>query len=183
MGVGVWLGVVSLVRGYCNTCSVCLLSLGWSRPCMPRKRLAPLPPQPRASRGERERPPTERDREAARCCVRQGPTPSSLGAWFDRMAEARKEARRLALVAQAGGAEPPGTGSPCSDCGTPRTALNTGVCWSDAARTRLTFHYAVCDACRSAKMCKRLRDDPAAKLVQTHTYAPTHRITRAVCPT
>lgn len=82
------------------------------------------------------------------------------------MAEARKEARRLALVAQAGGAEPPGTGSPCSDCGTPRTALNTGVCWSDAARTRLTFHYAVCDACRSARLCKRLREDPAAKLVQ-----------------
>lgn len=75
-----------------------------------------------------------------------------------------KTARRLALVAIAG--EPKGTGSPCSDCGVARTALNTSICWSDTAKTRLTFHYAVCDACRSARMCKRLRDDPVAKLVQ-----------------
>lgn len=81
------------------------------------------------------------------------------------MAEA-KRARRMALVAAAGGVEPLGTGSPCADCGTPRTALNTGVCWSDTAKTRLTFHYAACDACRSARACKRLREDPAAKLVQ-----------------
>ena len=54
------------------------------------------------------------------------------------MAEA-KRARRMALVAAAGGVEPLGTGSPCADCGAPRTALNTGVCWSDAAKTRLTF--------------------------------------------
>ena len=81
------------------------------------------------------------------------------------MAEA-KRARRMALVAAAGGVEPLGTGSPCADCGTPRTALNTGVCWSDTAKTRLTFHYAVCDACRPARACKRLREDPAAKLVQ-----------------
>ena len=59
-----------------------------------------------------------------------------------------------------------GTGSPCVDCGTPRTVFNTGVCWSDASKTRLTFHYAVCDPCCSARACKRLRDDPAAKLVQ-----------------
>jgi hypothetical protein len=79
-----------------------------------------------------------------------------------------KRARRMALVAAAGGVEPLGTGSPCADCGTPRTALNTGICWSDTAKTRLTFHYAVCDACRSAaaRACKRLREDPAAKLVQ-----------------
>jgi len=74
-----------------------------------------------------------------------------------------KHARRLALV-EAGG-EPLGTGSPCADCGTPRNAFNTGVCWSDAAKTRLTFHSAVCDPCRSSRMCKRLQD-PAAKLVQ-----------------
>ena len=61
-----------------------------------------------------------------------------------------KHARRMALVAAAGGVEPLGTGSPCADCGTPRTALNTGVYWSDTAKTRLTFHYAVSDACRSA---------------------------------
>jgi len=61
------------------------------------------------------------------------------------MAEA-KRARRMALVAAAGGVEPLGTGSPCADCGAPRTALNTGVCWSDTAKTRLTFHYAACDA-------------------------------------
>ena len=48
------------------------------------------------------------------------------------MAEA-KRARRMALVAAAGGVEPLGTGSPCADCGAPRTALNTGVCWSDTA--------------------------------------------------
>ena len=72
--------------------------------------------------------------------------------------------RRLALVATGG--EPLGTGSPCAHCGTPRTALNTGVCWSDAAKTRLTFHYAMCDSCRSTRLCKRLREDPAAKLVQ-----------------
>jgi hypothetical protein len=76
----------------------------------------------------------------------------------------KKTTRRLALVAAGG--EPQGTGSPCADCGTPRNALNTGVCWSDAAKTRLTFHYAVCDPCRSARMCKRLREDPAAKIVQ-----------------
>ena len=81
------------------------------------------------------------------------------------MAEA-KRARRMALVAAAGGVEPLGTGSPCADCGAPRSALNTGVCWSDTAKTRLTFHYAACDACRSARACKRLREDPAAKLVQ-----------------
>lgn len=75
-----------------------------------------------------------------------------------------KHARRLALL-EAGG-EPLGTGSPCVDCGTPRTVFNTGVCWSDASKTRLTFHYAVCDPCCSARACKRLRDDPAAKLVQ-----------------
>ena len=75
-----------------------------------------------------------------------------------------KHARRLALL-EAGG-ELLGTGSPCVDCGTPRTVFNTGVCWSDASKTRLTFHYAVCDPCRSARACKRLRDDPAAKLVQ-----------------
>ena len=77
-----------------------------------------------------------------------------------------KRARRMALVAAAGGVEPLGTGSPCADCGAPRSALNTGVCWSDTAKTRLTFHYAACDACRSARACKRLREDPAAKLVQ-----------------
>ena len=81
------------------------------------------------------------------------------------MAEA-KRARRMALVAAAGGVEPLGTGRPCADCGAPRTALNTGVCWSDTAKTRLTFHSAACDACRSARACKRLREDPAAKLVQ-----------------
>ena len=52
-----------------------------------------------------------------------------------------KRTRRLALLEA--GAEPLGTGSPCADCGAPRTALNTGVCWSDAARTRLTFQSAV----------------------------------------
>ena len=77
-----------------------------------------------------------------------------------------KRARWMALVAAAGGVEPLGTGSPCADCGAPRSALNTGVCWSDTAKTRLTFHYAACDACRSARACKRLREDPAAKLVQ-----------------
>jgi len=82
------------------------------------------------------------------------------------MAEAKKRARRLALVAAAEGVEPRGTGSPCADCGTPRTVLNTGIGWSDAAKTRLTFHYGACDACRSARACKRLREDPAAKLVQ-----------------
>ena len=86
------------------------------------------------------------------------------------MAEA-KRARRMALVAAAGGVEPLGTGRPCADCGAPRTALNTGVCWSDTAKTRLTFHYATCDACRSARACKRLREDPAAKLVQIHIHA------------
>ena len=82
------------------------------------------------------------------------------------MAEAKKHARRLALLDAAGGVEPLGTGSPCADCAKPRTALNTAICWSDAAKTRLTFHYAVCDACRSARACKRLREDSAAKLVQ-----------------
>ena len=75
-----------------------------------------------------------------------------------------KTSRRLALVAAGG--EPLATGSPCADCGVPRTALNTGVFWSDSAKTRLTFHYSICDSCRSSRICKRLRDDPAAKLVQ-----------------
>jgi hypothetical protein len=75
-----------------------------------------------------------------------------------------KVARRLELLARAG--EPNGTGTLCADCKTPRTILNTSVTWSNRAKTRLTFHYAVCDACRSAKLCKRLRHDPAAKLVQ-----------------
>ena len=78
----------------------------------------------------------------------------------------RKRVRRLSLLEAAGGIEPCGTGTPCVDCNTPRSFLNTSVVWSDAAKTRLTFHYAACDACRSAKMCKRLREDPAAKLVQ-----------------
>jgi len=91
-----------------------------------------------------------------------------------------KRARRMALVAAAGGVEPLGTGSPCADCGTPRTALNTGICWSDTAKTRLTFHYAVCDACRSARACKRLREDPAAKLVQMgYKWVPTRRRARS----
>jgi hypothetical protein len=77
---------------------------------------------------------------------------------------AAKRARRLALLEAHG--EPNGTGTLCADCDAPRTILNTSVTWSDAAKTRLTFHYAVCDACRSAKLCQRLRDDPAAKLVQ-----------------
>ena len=38
------------------------------------------------------------------------------------MAEA-KRARRMALVAAAGGVEPLGTGSPCADCG-PRSPLS-----------------------------------------------------------
>ena len=84
---------------------------------------------------------------------------------------ARKLERRLALL-EAGG-EPNGTGTPCADCEVPRTILNTSVIWSDRAKTRLTFHYAVCDACRSVKMCKRLRDDPAAKLVQMGADAAT----------
>ena len=77
-----------------------------------------------------------------------------------------KHARRLALVDAAGGFEPLGTGSPCADCGMPRTVLNTSVCWSDAAKTRLAFNFAVCDTCRSARACKRLREDPVAKLEQ-----------------
>ena len=77
-----------------------------------------------------------------------------------------KRARRLALLEAAGGHAPSGTGTPCADCEEPRTIFNTSVTWSDVAKTRLTFHYAVCDTCRSAKLCKRLRDDPAAKLVQ-----------------
>ena len=77
-----------------------------------------------------------------------------------------KQARRQALLEAVGGCEPSGTGTPCADCRTPRTIFNTNACWSDAAKTRLTFHYAVCDSCRSARLCKRLRDDPAAKLVQ-----------------
>ena len=93
----------------------------------------------------------------------------SGGSWreqrqLDEMAA--KHARRLAMLEAAGGHEPSGTGTPCADCEAPRTILNTSVTWSDAAKTRPTFHYAVCDACRSAKLCKRLRDDPAAKLVQ-----------------
>ena len=91
-----------------------------------------------------------------------------------------KRARRLALL-DAAGEEPNGTGTPCADCGTPRTALNTGVVWSDAAKTRLTFHYAVCDACRSAKLCKRLRDDPAAKLVQMGADAAARTRKRGAC--
>ena len=77
-----------------------------------------------------------------------------------------KRARRIALLEAAGGHAPEGTGTPCAECEAPRTILNTGVTWSDAAKTRLTFHYAVCDAYRSAKLCQRLRDNPAAKLVQ-----------------
>ena len=87
---------------------------------------------------------------------------------------AAKRARRLALLEVAGGHEPHGTGTPCADCEVPRTILNTSVVWSDAAKTRLTFHYAVCDACRSAKMCKRLREDPMAKLVQMGADAAAH---------
>ena len=79
---------------------------------------------------------------------------------------AAKRARRLALLEVAGGHEPHGTGTPCVNCQVPRTILNTSVVWSDAAKTRLTFHYAVCDPCRSAKLCAKLREDPAAKLVQ-----------------
>ena len=75
------------------------------------------------------------------------------------MAEA-KRARRMALVAAAGGVEPLGTGRPCADCGAPRTALNTGVCWSDTAKTRLTFHSAACDACRSALSTSALATPP-----------------------
>ena len=41
-----------------------------------------------------------------------------------------KRAHRLALLAA--GADPLGTGSLCADCDTPRSPLNTGVCWSDA---------------------------------------------------
>ena len=55
---------------------------------------------------------------------------------------AAKHARRLALLEAAGGHEPSGTGTSCADCEAPRTILNTGVTWSDAAKTRLTFHYA-----------------------------------------
>ena len=55
----------------------------------------------------------------------------------------------------------------------PRTIFNTSVIWSDAAKTRLTFHYAVCDPCRSAKLCAKLREDPAAKLVQMGADAAT----------
>ena len=83
---------------------------------------------------------------------------------MSRARASTKLERRLALL-EAGG-EPNGTETPCADCEVPRTALNTSVIWSDQAKTRLTFHYAVCDACRSVKVCKRLRDDPAAKLVQ-----------------
>ena len=86
------------------------------------------------------------------------------GSWGRQLGMATKRARRLALL-EAGG-EPNGTGTPCADCETPSTILNTSVAWSDAAKTRLTFHYAVCDACRSARLCQKLRDDPAAKLVQ-----------------
>ena len=65
---------------------------------------------------------------------------------------AAKRARRLALLEAAGGHEPSGTGTPCADCEAPRTILNTSVAWSDAAKTRLTFHYTVCDAGRSATL-------------------------------
>ena len=74
--------------------------------------------------------------------------------------------RRTSLLAAAGGREPAGTGSPCAECDVPRTAFNTAVIWSDKARTRLTFHYSVCDSCRSARACKRLRTDPLAKITQ-----------------
>ena len=37
------------------------------------------------------------------------------------MAEAKKHARRLALLDAAGGVEPLGTGSPCADCAKPGT--------------------------------------------------------------
>lgn len=83
---------------------------------------------------------------------------------MSRVRNARKLERRLALLSTGG--EPRGTGTPCTDCEVPRTIFNTSVIWSDQGKTRLTFHYAVCDACRSAKLCKRLRNDPAAKLVQ-----------------
>ena len=75
-----------------------------------------------------------------------------------------KHARRQALLEAA--SEPKGTGTPCAKCGIPRTVFNTNVVWSASNRKRLSFHYAVCDACRSAKICERLRNNPAAKLVQ-----------------
>ena len=86
-----------------------------------------------------------------------------------------KRARRLALLEA--GAEPLGTSSPCADCGTPRTALNTSVCWSDAAHTRTsrsTFQSAVCDPFCSVRACKRLHNEPAAKLVQMGADAAAH---------
>ena len=98
------------------------------------------------------------------------------------MAEA-KRARRMALVAAAGGVEPLGTGSACADCGAPRTALNTGVCWSDTAKTRLTFHSAACDACRSARACAsacaRTRRRSSCRWAPTRRRAPSGRGTRA----
>ena len=74
-----------------------------------------------------------------------------------------KLSRRLSLLSS--GLEPLNTGSPCSDCGVPRTALNTSVGWSDAARTRLTFQSAACDPCRSARICKRLREECTLRFV------------------
>jgi hypothetical protein len=76
-----------------------------------------------------------------------------------------KMRRRSELLASAGGVEPFGTGSPCVDCGVPRTILNTGAAWSDKGRTRLTFRYGSCDACRPKRACKRMREGPMCKLV------------------
>ncbi len=88
--------------------------------------------------------------------------------------QSRKLKNRLALL-EAGG-EPNGTGTPCADCAVPRTILNTSVTWSDRAKTRLTFHYAVCDACRSAKLYKRLRDQCATiQRLSSCRWAPTRR--------
>ena len=74
------------------------------------------------------------------------------------MAEAKKHARRLALLDAAGGVEPLGTGSPCADCAKPRTALNTAICWSDAAKTWLTSLLT--------KKAHRMRLDPSFCEVQ-----------------
>ena len=62
---------------------------------------------------------------------------------------ATKRLRRLALLEAANGHEP--NGKPCAVCGVPRDILNTSVTWSDAAKTRLTFHYSICDKCRASK--------------------------------
>ena len=93
MGVGVWLGVVSLVRGRCNTCSVCLPSL-LVAPLHAKKETAPLPHNPGLPQ-VRERPPTERDREAALRC-RHGHTTNTLSA---QARERRRWAASLVAVA------------------------------------------------------------------------------------